>query len=207
METTRPYATPIAHFSDCGSFCFLTLGGLEIAILSSVLLEERQAKPQVPAVWGERTSHNGQLYRLTGDGDGTMIQLRQAIDLLHRNGLRDDVDVERAPEHKISVTITPTLRHLYPAQEYLLASENSRDTARILCLPYEGPPHIKHLCVAMDQILAKMDEAAREAAPRIEELFKREFDETLKDESNVREAEEGSVPVNDDDHASDDAQE
>ena len=173
-----------AEFSDCGSFCLLTSDVFKVTILSSMLLKERQVKLQLPAVWGRRTSYNGQVLTLERNDNRSMIQLRQAIDLLHKNGFRDDCDVKRAPEYKIAVNIAPLPSHLVSAEFYLLVKEQSGDTVRILFLPNEGPPELKHLSVTMDQILAKLDEAAKAAARRIAELFAKESNETTQDESD-----------------------
>ncbi len=157
----RSFACPEALFSDCGSFCFLRYVSPKVAILSSVLLEKRQAKMQMPAVWDWETSCNGRLYEVNRLSRATMLQLRQAIDLPHRNGLRDSLDINREPEHTIEVNFTAIPSHLASARFFLLVGENGKDLIRILFLPEKGPPEIKYLHVTLNQILEKL--AARSA--------------------------------------------
>ncbi len=173
-----------ALFSNCGSFCFLRCSPFHIAVLSSVLLEKRQAKMQMPAVWGRETSYNGRLYMFHCRDGPTMIRLYQAIDRPYRNGLRDGLNRHRDPEQTIVVNITALPSHLASARYHLLAGKNGDDLVRILFLQEKGPPEIKHLHVTLNQILAELEEVAKAVEPNIEKLFLEEYGEWGLDRSD-----------------------
>ena len=166
-----------ANFSNCGSFCILRCDSSGVEYLNSVFLEKRQAKTQMPAVWDEDTSYNRRLHLVGNYNEPTMIQLYQAVDRPHRNGLYESFNIHRGPEHRIRVNITVIPAHLVKAEIYLLVGKSGDDLLRILFLPSKGPPEIKHLRVTMNQILAKLDETARAVEPNIEELFRKDEEE------------------------------
>ena len=157
-ETTR-FAK--AHFSDCGSFCFLRYNCADVLILTSVLLGKQGAKMRTPAVWGRGTSYNGRFYDVGWRHEPTMVNLYQAIDRPRRSGFRDSSNLWLLPRETIGVAITAFPTHLASATVHLLAGTNADDLVRVLFLPYEGPPEIKYLRVTLNQILAKMKEVAR----------------------------------------------
>ena len=162
-----------ALFSNCGSFCFLRCSPDEVAILSSELLEKRQARMQMPTVWDWKTSHNGRFYEFDWRDEPTMIQLYQAIDPPHKDDLRDSLSFQRPAEQTIAVNITAFPSHLVFARPYLLVGKSGDDLVRVLFLPAKGPPEIKHLRVTMNQILAELEVVAKAIAPNIEKLVNR----------------------------------
>ena len=168
-----------ARYSDCGSFCFLDCWELlGILILNSVFLEKKHAKKQIPAVWGHMTCYNSRFYKVGWHDEPTMVNLYQAIDLPHKNGLRDPIDFRRGPKLTIEVQITAFPTHLASAEVYLLVGKDGDDRARMLFLPRKGPPEIKHLRVTLNQILHKLEEAARAVATEIA-TSPDEFSETI----------------------------
>lgn len=170
-------------------------------MLNSIFEEQMQAKMQTPAVWGRETSYNRRFHKVgwrpqrrrdsTMVRESTMVQMYQAIDLPHRNGLSDNLYTTRHPEQTIAVKITPLPAHLVNSEMHLLVGKNEGDFVRILFLPNEGPPEIKHLRVTLTQILAKLEEAAKAIEPEIDKLF-REEDDTLDDRMRM-EIEDGSA--------------
>lgn len=191
------YHKVLAQFADCGSFCFLNVGYTGLAVLSSVLLEKRQAKIQIPAVWNSETSYNGRFYELGWRSGSTMLQLYQAIDRPHRNGLRDSIRVCMGHEETIAVNVTAFPSHIASAEMHLLTGGKGDDPVRILFLPQKGPPEIKYLRVTLNQVLAKLEEAARAVQPNIDKLFQEE-DEVSEEESSGLES-EGTVVSADED--------
>ncbi len=190
----RYIACPEALFSDCGSFCFLRYVGPKVAILSSVLLEKRQAKMQMPAVWNRETSCDGRLYEVHWHSRATMLQLRQAIDRPHSNGLQDGLNIGRAPEQTIAANFTAIPSHLASARFFLLAGENGKDLIRILFLPVKGPPEIKYLRVTLNQILEKL--AARSA--EVLRGIRNEPEWSFEEWSSDTESEEAAVSADED---------
>lgn len=89
-----------------------------------------------------------------------MVKMYQAIDR-PRNGFRDALNYHYVAEYTIATAITVFPSHLASAKTYLLAGKDGIDLARVLFLPETGPPEIKDLCVALNQILARLEEAAR----------------------------------------------
>ena len=181
VNERRNFESVEARFSDCGSSCFLdgVYDGNEI--LSSVFLEKRQAKMQIPALWDEGTSYNGRFYRLKYGIAPQTLALYQAIDHPRKNGLRDGPEVDREPECRIAVNVTVFPSHLMFEKKYLLAGENGDDLVRIVFLPDKGPPEIKHLRVTLNQILAELEEIARDVEPNIKKLFQREYGDSEED--------------------------
>ncbi len=160
-----------ALYSDCGSFCFLSFSYSTVAMLSSVLLEKRQAKMQMPVVWDRETSYNGRLYEFDWRDEPTKVRLYQAIDRPHRNGLRDSLKIQRPPQQTIAVSITTFPSHLASARYFLLAGKSGDDLVRILFLPDKGPPELKYLHVTLNQILAELEEVAKAVEPNVEKVF------------------------------------
>ena len=191
------YHEVLAQFADCGSFCFLKVGYNGVAVLSSVLLEKRQAKIKIPAVWGLETSYNGRFYLVGSRHGSTMLQLYQAIDRPHKNGLRDHLGIWRKPEQTIAVNVTAFPCHIASAEIVLLTGEKGDDPVRILFLPRKGPPEIKYLRVTLNQILAKLEEAARAIQPNIDKLFQEE-DEVSKEDGSGSESEGAAVSADKD---------
>ena len=168
--------------------------------MNSILMEQEQAKMQMPAVWSFEMSYNRRLYEVgCRDMNIPMVTLYQAIERPHPDGLIDAAYVRRGSQHTIAVPITAFPSHLVSAKVYLLVGKNEDDFVRILFLPRgEGPPEIKHLRVTMRQILAQLDEAARAVEPRIDRLFEEEFAEVTEEESNGVESEEIATSAGED---------
>ena len=186
-----------AEYSDCGSFCFLDLYTDGILMMNSILMEQKQAKMQMPAVWCQ-TSYNRRFYEVgCRDMNVPMVTLYQAIERTHPDGLRDSSYFRRDPQDTIAVSITTFPSHLASARGHLLMGKNEDDFVRILFLPggseREGRAEIKHLRVTMKQILAKLDEVAKAVEPRIDRLFEMEFAEASKEKSSEVESEEVAV--------------
>ncbi|KAF6222440.1 hypothetical protein HO133_001526 [Letharia lupina] len=77
-------------------------------------------------------------------------------------------------KHTIAVAITAFPIHVALATVHLQAGETGDDLVRILFLPYllpKGPPVIKNHRVTLNQILTKLEKAARAADADIDELF------------------------------------
>ena len=131
-------------------------------MLDSICLRKRQAKLQIPAVWDSQTSYNGRLYRVHQDRKSATVDLYQAFERTHRNGLHDFPYAYEAPEFTIAAKITAFPAHLGPAYVCLLVGKCADDLVRVLFLQAteKGPPEIKHLRVTLNQILAKTEEAA-----------------------------------------------
>ena len=166
--------------------------------MNSILVEQEQAKMQMPAVWSGEMSYNKRFYEVgCRDMNVPMVTLYQAIERTHRDGLRDSLDVQRDPQHTIAVPITAFPSHLAGSYPCLLVGKNEDDFVRMLFLPREfereARPEIKHLRVTMKQILAKLEEAARAVEPRIDRLFEEEFAGTSEEESSDVESEEVAV--------------
>lgn len=155
-----------AQYSDCGSFCFLQIPPRNILDLNSNFLEKVRAKIRVPAVWGPDTSYNGRFYSTDlYDGPATM-KMFQYVKNLDRMGHRDTVHVHMRSNETIAVNITVFPTHLASAKKLLLAGKDGDDYARVLFLPdtlqeNSEPPEIKILRVTLNQILAKLEETAR----------------------------------------------
>lgn len=191
----RGYWTTIsitrAQYSDCGSFCFLKYPGGRVSFLNSTFLEEKQAKKQTPAVWGGETSYNGRFYGVGWRDEPTMVNLYQAIDRPSRDGLRDSCICLPA-ESTISVGITALPTHLASGKVCLLAGNNRDDLVRILFLPTKGPLEVKDLRVTLNQILDKLEEAAKSVV--LWEWHIR-ADTRLEEESSDMESEEAAISV------------
>ena len=175
----------------------------KILVMNSILMEQKQAKMHMPAVWSFSMSYNKRFYGVRySDKNIPMVTLYQAIERTHADGLRDPAYVRRDPQHTIAVQITALPSHLISASTYLLIGKNEDDFVRILFLPElelgEGRPEIKHLRVTMKQILAQMEEAARAVEPNIDRLFQEEFAEASEEESNEVESEEAVVSADED---------
>lgn len=171
--------------------------------MNSILIGQKQAKIQVPAVWTGEASYNRRFYKVEcRDKRIPMVTLYQAIERPHADGLRDSAYVRRDSQHTIAVQITVFPSHLAASDVHLLVGKNEDDFVRILFLPTtgrrEGPPEIKHLRVTMKQILAKMEEAARAAEPEIDRLFREEFLEASEVERIPIESEEAAVSADED---------
>lgn len=186
-----------AYFSDCGSFCFLHYGYHGTLKLSSTHLERWCAKMQIPSVWGRQTSYNGRLFDVVLHSEHGMVELYQAISRPLRNGLCDSPWMRRLQEHTIAVQITPCPNHLATMQVHLLVGKNGDDLVRISFLPYQGLPEIKHLRVTLNQILTKLEEAARAAQSKLDELFQ-QFYETSEEESGNSESEVAMMSADED---------
>ena len=147
-------------------------------MLSSIFLERMQAKMQKPAVWSSETSYHGRFYDVGWRDDRTMVRLYQAIDRPHRSGLRDSVHSRHRyhTEYTIMVNLTALPAHLASAKVHLLAGKKEDDHVRILFLPEKGPPEIRDLHVTMNQILAKLEEAARAVGQNIGRLSGKLYD-------------------------------
>ena len=163
--------------------------------MNSILVWQKQAKMQMPAVWRGETSYNRRFYEVgCRDKRIPMVTLYQAIERPHVNGLRDPAYVRRDSQHTIAVQITVFPSHLAGSDVHLLVGRNEDDFVSVLFLPNigrsEGPPEIKPLRVTMKQILAKMDEAARAVEPRIDRLFQEELTEAWEEERREAESEE-----------------
>ena len=182
-----------ALFSHCGSFCYLTSNILGGQYLSSVFLSKRQVGIQIPAVWGFLISYNGRFYHLSNLGEAAMIQLQRSIT---RPQNPEILSIRRKPEYSVVANITVIPAHLIPARVCLLVGESGNDFVRILFVLKEGPPQIKHLRVTMNQILAELEEAARDVKPQIEKRLLEEeekektWSEELQEESLDTESEE-----------------
>ena len=90
-----------------------------------------------------------------------MLSLYQAIDHPRRDSLRDSVYTWQPAESTISVSITALPTHLASAAAHLLVCNNRDDPVRILFLPEKGPPEVKELRVTLNQMLERLEEAAR----------------------------------------------
>ena len=172
-------------------------------MMNSILMEQEQAKMQMPAVWSLGTSYNRRFYEVgCRDMNIPMVTLYQAIERTHQDGLRDSIDARWGQQHTIAVQITAFPSHLASADVYLLVGKNEDDFVRILFLPElserEGLPEIKHLSVTMKQILAEMEEAARAVEPSIDRLFQEESAEAWEEESSEVESEEAVVSADED---------
>lgn len=187
-----------AQYSDCGSFCFLKFFSARVLFLDSTFLKIKQAKMQIPAVWGRETSYNGRLYKVGWRDEPTMVSLYQAIDRPHRDGFHDSCGLWLGADYTIAAAITAFPTHLAVAIVYLLADKTGDDLARMLFLPAKGPPEIKYLRVTLNQILAKLEEAARAVESNIEDLFRQEFDEEAEKESSELEPEEAAMSTGED---------
>lgn len=158
-------------------------------MLDSICLGKRQAKLQIPAVWDHETSYNGRFYRVEMSGESTTVDLYQALERTHRDGLRDWPKFMR--NSKLAVKITAFPSHLTSARVCLLAGKSGDDLVRVLFLPQlgKGPPKIKHLRVTLNQILAKMEEVVRAVESNLREHWPGFFDPS-DEESSVSESEE-----------------
>ena len=171
-----------AHYSNCGSFSFVTLADGILLLMNSILTEQNQAKMLMPAVWTDRRSYNTRFYQVgCRKTNIPMVFLYQAIERTHPDGLRDSTYVRRDPEYTITVPITAIPNHLISAEPSLLVPENEDDFVRVLFLPRHGgkdcPPTIKRLRVTMKAILAKVDEVAKVVEARLDVLSREELAE------------------------------
>lgn len=180
-----------AKYSSCGSFCFLLLSRFDVLMLDSICLGKRQAKLQIPAIWEHRTSYNGRFYGVFRGEKGTTVDLFQADERTHPNGLRDG-SFRYSCTTKVKITALPS--HLFSADLYLLVGKSADDLVRVLFLPEtgSGPPEIKHLRVTMNQILAKLEEVARTAEPNIRKRLQEGSYESSEEQSSVVESEESN---------------
>lgn len=189
-----------AKYSDCGSFCFLRLYN-GILFLESSVLQQKQAKMHVPAVWHRGTSYNRSFYDLNWPYEHRVIEMYEAVLRPRRCGLRDIFGTSPRSKHRTAVAITAFPDHLTTAEVHLLAGRSGDDPVRMLFLPEKGPPEVKYLRVTLNQILAKLDEVARaveaklESSPEeFEEQWERHSDLTSEDawEGSNSCSEEGS---------------
>ncbi len=102
-----------------------------------------------------------------------MLKLYQTVHRQDRN----------LTKQKRAVNITVLASRLASGKFHLLTGGNDDQLVRILCLPEKGPPAIKHLHVTLNQILAKLKEAAS---------FEWESDESSEEEGSVWESEDAS---------------
>lgn len=128
-------------------------------LLNSALLAEKQASLHKPAVSGSETSYNGRFYEIGWRDEATMVNIYQAIGR-PGDGLRDALNCHYVADLTIATAITVFPSHLASAKPYLLAGKDGDDLARMLFLPETGPPEIKDLRVTLNQILARLEEAA-----------------------------------------------
>ena len=89
------------------------------------------------------------------------MNLYQANELPDVNGLRDAIDVQWSAETTVSIAITIIPAHLVSAEVYLLVGISGDEPVRVLFLPESGPPEVKHLRVTLNQILHRLEEAAK----------------------------------------------
>lgn len=154
-----------------------------------------EAKPLKPATWGSETSYKGRLYEVGWRDDATMVNMYKAYNRPSlRHGLRAPLKVRSPQEKTIAIAITAFPSHLASATTYLLAGEDGNHLARMLFLPRTGPPEIKYLRVTLNQILAKLDEAARSVdVPETNSLIRDSSDEESEQAAiSADEDEEGS---------------
>ena len=144
----RYVSTISVRFSDCGSFCSLTLNDVNKIVLESNLLKGNPAKMQTPAVWGENTSYDQRFFQVRWCEQSRMVKLYQARD-----------DFAMLPLFGSGVAITAVPAHFASGAVYLLAGRSGDDLTRMLFLPKKGPPEIKNLRVTLNRIL---DESAAE---------------------------------------------
>ena len=186
-----------AQYSDCGSFCYLGIDRGKILMMNSILMEQEQAKIQMPAVWSGEMSYNKRFYEVgCRDMNVPMVTLYQAIERTHPDGLRDSSHARRDPQQTVAVQITAFPSRLARSYACLLVGKNEDDFVRILFI--SEVPEIKHLRVTMKQILAKLEEAARAMEPRIDRLFEEEFAGTSEEESSEVESEEVAMSADED---------
>ena len=155
------------------------MGYSKIVMMNSILVEQVQAKMQMPTVWSDAMSYSRRFYEVgCRNKNIPMVTLYQAIERPHSDGLHDSGCMQWDPQHTIAVQITAFPNHLAVSEVYLLVGKNEDDFVRIVFLPgrseRERVPEIKHLRVTMKQILAKMEEAAKAVEPRIDRLFQEE---------------------------------
>ena len=94
-------------------------------------------------------------------------------------------------EQTNALKLTALSRRLASGQFHLLAGRNDNPLIRVLCLPRNGPPAIKCLRVTLNQILAKLKEAAS---------LSREFGELSEEESSVSDLVEAVMSADEDAH-------
>ena len=180
-----------AQYSDCGSFCFLQIAAGDILDLNSNFLEKMRAKIRVPGVWGQDTSYNGRFYDTDlYDWPGTM-KMYQYIKNPNRRGHRDTVHVHMRSRKRIAVNITVFPTHLASASKFLLAGKDGDDYVRVLFLPdtlreNSGPPEVKLLRVTLNQILAKLEETARDKEEYNAKIYSEQYsDEDVEEAKKV----------------------
>ena len=148
--------------------------------MNNILIEQKQAKTNMPAVWSHDMSYNRRFYEVKCDNtDMPMVTLYQAIEPTHPSSLRGPASVRQDLVHVITVPITAFPNHLVSSHAYLLVGKDEDDFVRIIFFPMTGEgeptPEIKHLRVTMKQILAKSEEAVRTAQARIDALHQEEL--------------------------------
>ena len=163
--------------------------------MNNILIEQKQAKTHMPAVWSHDMSYNRRFYEVRSRvTDMPMVTLHQAIEPTHPNSLRGPAYVQQDLEHEIWVPITAFPNHLMSSYAYLLVGKDEDDFVRVLFLPRtikgEPTPEIKHLRVTMKQILAKSEEAASAAQARIDVPYLEELAGASGEESGEVESEE-----------------
>ena len=194
MDLWETLSAAQVEFSDCGSFCFLTIPYDGILILKSNLLKESVAKVQTPAVWGNNTSYNQRFFGVGWNEKLTMVTLYQAHDAVGRYGLRDTANEFYPSDYSISVAITAIPAHLASGRIYLLAGKSGDDLARMLFLPKKGPPEIKDLRVTLNQIL---DELATRSAER-QSAYSKSIGSTTEEDTSDIGSEEALVYTDED---------
>ena len=175
-------------------------------MLSSIFLKRRQAKVQIPAVWGFGTSYNGRFYNVAWRGQPQIVKIYQTIRLPYRTGYPGFGYSRYYQKHEIVVDITALPAHLAFAKPHLLAGKKKDDHVRILLLPKNGPPEIKYLHVTLNQILAKLEEAARAVESGIYSAWgledaaipAEEDGGTIEEESSVPELEHAAISAEED---------
>lgn len=109
--------------------------------------------------------------------------------------------MHQLPKHTIAVAITAFPIHVALATIHLQAGGTGDDLVRILFLPYllqKGPPVIKKLRVTLNQILTKLEKAARAADAGTDELFHERSGETSEAESSGMDSEGAAVFADED---------
>ena len=175
-------------------------------MLSSIFLERRQAKVQIPAVWGFGTSYNGRFYNVAWHRDPQWVKVYRNIRLPCRIDYRDLGYSRYYQKYQIVVDITALPAHLAFAEIQLLAGKEEDDHVRILLLPKNGPPEIKYLHVTLNQILAQLEEAARADESEIDStsesedaaISAEEDGDTTEEESSVLESEHAAISAEED---------
>ena len=189
-----------ARFSDCGSFCFLDLDldlihSSIVLMLSSIFLEIRQAKVQIPAVWGFDTSYNGRFYNVGWRGDPQWVKVYQTIRHPCRIGYCDFGYSRYYQKPEIVVDITALPAHLAFAKVHLLAGKKEDDHVRMLLLPNEGPPEIKYLHVTLSEVFAALDKPARAVELYRKEYYQWDYHGIPEEESSILDSEEAVISV------------